>query len=74
MIIKDTIRDYGIPECLYTDYRTVFKSNKKELTLKEELQGKEIKNTRFANMLNHIGIDIISIVDPRSKGRIERLC
>lgn len=73
MIMKDTIRDYGIPECLYTDYRTVFKSNKKELTLEEELQGKEIKNTRFANMLDHIGTDIISTIDPRSKGRIERL-
>ncbi len=73
MIMKDTILNYGIPECLYTDYRTVFKSSKKELTLEEELSGKEIKNTRFANMLNYIGTDIISTIDPRSKGRIERL-
>lgn len=73
MIMKETIENYGIPECLYTDYRTVFKSNKKELTIEEELQGKEIKNTRFANMLKHIGTDIISTIDPRSKGRIERL-
>lgn len=73
MIMKETIEKYGIPECLYTDYRTVFKSPKKELTLEEELQGKEIKNTRFANMLKYIGTDIISTIDPRSKGRIERL-
>lgn len=73
MIMKDTIQNYGIPECLYTDYRTIFKSNKKELTLKEELLGKEIKNTKFANMLKYIGTDIISTIDPRSKGRIERL-
>lgn len=73
MIMKETIQNYGIPECLYTDYRTVFKSSKKELTLEEEIEGKEIKNTRFANMLNHIGTDITSTVDPRSKGRIERL-
>lgn len=73
MIMKDTILNYGIPECLYTDYRTIFKSNKKELTLEEEIEGKEIKNTRFANMLNYIGTDIISTIDPRSKGRIERL-
>ncbi len=73
MILKETILNYGIPECLYTDYRTVFKSNKKELTLEEEIQGKQIKNTRFANMLAHIGTDIISTIDPRSKGRIERL-
>lgn len=73
MIMKETIENYGIPECLYTDYRTVFKSNKKELTLEEELDGKQIKNTRFANMLEYIGTDIISTIDPRSKGRIERL-
>ena len=73
MILKDTIENYGIPECLYTDYRTVFKSNKKELTLEEELEGKQIKNTRFANMLDHIGTDIISTMNPCAKGRIERL-
>lgn len=73
MIMKDTIMNYGIPECLYTDYRTIFKSNKKGLTLEEELNDHEIKNTRFANMLNYLGTDIISTIDPRSKGRIERL-
>ena len=73
MIMKDTILNYGIPECLYTDYRTIFKSPKRELTLEEELQDKKIKNTRFANMLDYIGTDIISTIDPRSKGRIERL-
>ena len=73
MIMKETIENYGIPECLYTDYRTVFKSAKKELSLEEEIEGKEIKNTRFANMLDYIGTDIISTIDPRSKGRIERL-
>lgn len=73
IILKETIENYGIPECLYTDYRTVFKSTKKELTLDEELEGKEIKNTRFANMLDHIGTDIISTMNPCAKGRIERL-
>lgn len=73
MIMKQTLENYGIPECLYTDYRTVFKSSKRELTLEEELDGKQIKNTRFANMLEHIGTDIISTINPRAKGRIERL-
>ena len=73
MIMKQTMMNYGIPECLYTDYRTVFQSTKKNLSLEDELQGKYIKNTKFANMLNHIGTDIISTVNPRAKGRIERL-
>jgi len=73
MIMLETIKNYGIPECLYTDYRTVFKSNKKELSIEDELAGKKIKNTRFANMLSNLGTDIKSTIDPKSKGRIERL-
>jgi hypothetical protein len=73
MVMYQTCRDYGIPECLYSDYRTVFQSNKQYLTLEEELEGKEIKNTRFANVLEHIGTDIISTRCPKAKGRIERL-
>ncbi len=73
MIMKQIIENYGIPECLYTDYRTVFKSTKKELSLEEEIEGKEINNTKFANMLKHLGTDIISTMNPRAKGRIERL-
>lgn len=73
MVLYQTIKNYGIPECLYSDYRTVFQSNKKELSIEEELQGKQIENTRFTNMLKHNGIDIISTTNPMAKGRIERL-
>lgn len=73
MILKDTIKNYGIPEFLYTDYRTVFKSNKKYLTLDEELKGKKIKNTRFSNMCQHLGTGILSTTSPQAKGKIERL-
>lgn len=73
MVLYQTIKNYGIPECLYSDYRTVFRSNKKELSIEEELQGKQIENTRFTNMLKHNGIDIISTTNPMAKGRIERL-
>ena len=59
MVLYQTIKNYGIPECLYSDYRTVFQSNKKELSIEEELQGKQIENTRFSNMLKHNCIDII---------------
>lgn len=73
MVLYQTIKNYGIPECLYSDYRTVFQSNKKELSIEEELQGKQIENTRFTNMIKHNGIDIISTTNPMAKGRIERL-
>ena len=75
LLMVDTIKRYGIPECLYTDYRTVFQSSKanKEMTLEEYVSGKEVKNTRFAAMWNKLGSSIISTTNPRAKGRIERL-
>ena len=72
IILKQTIEDYGIPECLYSDYRTVFQSTKRNLTIEDELAGKQIKATRYGNMLQHLGIDIISTINPMAKGRIER--
>ena len=72
ILMRDTIKRYGIPEALYTDYRTVFQSNKR-LTLDETLRGKQIGATKFAKMLKRLGVDIYSTEDPRSKGRIERL-
>ena len=75
LLMMDTIKSYGIPECLYTDYRTVFQSGKanKEMSLEDYISGKEIKDTRFAAMWNKLGSSIISTTNPRAKGRIERL-
>ena len=75
LLMADTIKRYGIPECLYTDYRTVFQSSKanKEMSLEDYIAGKEIKSTRFAAMWDKIGSSIISTTNPRAKGRIERL-
>lgn len=72
LCLADTIKRYGIPECLYTDYRTVFQTNKK-LTIEEELAGKKLEATRFANMCKRLGVSIISTTSPQAKGRIERL-
>lgn len=72
LMLKEIIENYGISECLYTDYRTVFQSPKK-LTPEEELIGKEIEATRFTKMANRLGIDILSTMRPQAKGRIERL-
>lgn len=70
--LRDTIIRYGIPECLYTDYRTVFQTSKK-LTVEEELEGKELEATRFAKMCERLGVGIISTKVAQAKGRIERL-
>ena len=75
LLMRDTIKRYGIPECLYTDYRTVFQSSNanKEMSLEDYLAGKQLNDTRFAAMWNALGSSIISTTNPRAKGRIERL-
>ena len=75
LLMVDTIKNYGIPECLYTDYRTVFQSSKanKEMSLDDYMTGKKVKDTRFAVMWSRLGSSIISTTNPRAKGRIERL-
>ena len=73
MILAQTITNYGIPDCLYTDFRTVFQSSKQKLSLDEELRGDEIKSTKFAKTLKRLGVDITSTKSPQAKGRIERL-
>lgn len=72
LVLSDTILDYGIPELLYTDFRTVFRVGKK-LTEEEKLAGKQLNATRFANMCTRLGIAIESTLSPQAKGRIERL-
>lgn len=72
ILLKGIIIGYGIPECLYTDYRTTFQNNQK-ISMVETLEGKDARDTRFAAMVKHLGINIISTSNPRAKGRIERL-
>lgn len=72
LVLKDIMQSYGIPRCLYTDYRTVFKSNHR-LSMEEIVAGKQAHDTRFTTMCKRHSIDIISTMVPQAKGRIERL-
>ena len=72
LLLRDTIVKYGMPCCLYTDYRTVFQVTKK-LSVKDVEAGRKLTATRFAEMCGRNGIEIRSTIDPRAKGRIERL-
>jgi hypothetical protein len=73
MVLKQEIAHYGIPGLWYTDYRTVFQSTRKSLTIEEELVGKKLKVTRFSRMAGTLGIEIKSTRSPQAKGKIERL-
>lgn len=72
-VLKQQLENYGLPECWYSDFRTIFQSPKKALTLDEEIMGKKLTSTKFTQMLDKLGIKIISTTSPQAKGKIERL-
>ncbi len=68
---KGYIRKYGIPQKVYLDKHTTYKSPKKE-TLEEQLTGKRPKS-QFERALGELGVDVAHANSPQAKGRIERL-
>lgn len=65
------VQKYGLPQSVYLDKHTTYKSNAKP-TLEEELQGKDPKS-QFERALEQLGVEIIHAHSPQAKGRIERL-
>ena len=69
---KGYIRQYGVPQNLYLDKHTTYKSNAK-LTIEEELEGKREPKSQFERALEELGVEVIHANSPQAKGRIERL-
>lgn len=65
------IRKYGIPNSLYADGHTTYRSPDK-LTIEEELAGKAKSQTQFERAVGELGVKIIPAYSPQAKGRIER--
>ena len=61
---------YGIPQTLYTDKKSVFRSDR-EPTVEEQLAG-ETPKTAFGKACSKLGIEIIFAHSPQAKGRVER--
>ena len=64
------IQKYGIPQSVYLDKHSTYKSTKKP-TLEDELNNQ--KNlTQFARALSELGVTVIYADSPQAKGRVER--
>lgn len=73
-IMRQTALSYGIPQTVYSDKHTIFRSPKTDrLSLEEELAGKKVNLTQFGRSLHDLGINLIHAHSPQAKGRIERL-
>jgi hypothetical protein len=68
---KRYCRLYGIPQSVYLDKHTIYRSPK-EPTLQEQLQGKD-PQSQFERALSELGVNVIHANSPQAKGRIERL-
>ncbi len=66
------IKKYGIPQSVYLDRHTIYKSNKK-LSEEEEIEGLTRAKSQFERALSELGVEVIHAYSPQAKGRIERL-
>jgi len=66
------IECYGIPQSVYLDKHTTYKSTRK-LTIEEELEGLREPKSQFERALDGLGVEVIHANSPQAKGRIERL-
>ena len=66
--------DFGVPQTIYSDRHTIFRSPQTgKLTVEELIKGKTVKLTQFGRAMHDLGIDMIHAHTPQAKGRIERL-
>ena len=61
---------YGVPQALYVDSKTVFRTDR-EPTPEEQLKG-EKPLTAFGQACRKLGIELIYAGSPQAKGRVER--
>ena len=67
-VLRQTLKDYGIPYKIFTDRRTVFTYKKKNSPSIDE-----DTYTQFGYACKQLGIELESSSIPQTKGRVERL-
>jgi len=73
LLLRETIRNKGIPLALYSDQHSIFQVNAKQPeSLEEQLAG-ERQPTQVGRALEELGVRLIVALSPQAKGRVERL-
>lgn len=68
---KRYLKRYGIPQSIYLDKHTTYKSTAKP-TLEDELNNTQ-PLSQFERAVKELGVELIHAQSPQAKGRIERL-
>src|SRR6478609_1182324 len=71
-VLRDILREKGIPHTVYGDRHSSLKRNDKHWTLEEELAGKQ-EPTQVGRVLSNLGIEMRYALSAPAKGRVERL-
>lgn len=69
--LKRYIKHYGIPQSVYLDNHTTYKSPGKQ-SIEDELKN-EVALSQFERAADELGIRVIHADSPQAKGRVERL-
>lgn len=70
-VLRDILREKGIPQTVYGDRHGSLKRNDKHWSLEEELAGQR-EPTQVKRALDDLGIEVIYAQSPQGKGRVER--
>jgi len=65
------IKEYGIPQSIYLDRHTTYKSTR-EPTIEEQLRN-EKPMSQFERAMEELGVNVLHANSPQAKGRIERV-
>lgn len=71
-VLRDVLREKGIPHTVYGDRHGSLSRNDKHWTLEEELAGRR-EPTHVKRALDDLGVEMIYARSPQAKGRIERV-
>ena len=73
-VMEQCCRRFGVPQSLYSDNHTMFRSPKTgTFTVEELLDGKQVHLTQFGRAMHELGTDLIFAGSPQAKDRVERL-
>ena len=71
-VLREIVREKGIPLTAYMDRHGTLKRNDSNWTLEEQLAGEQ-SPTQVGRALKDFGIGVIYALTPQAKGRVERL-
>ena len=71
-VLREILREKGIPHTVYGDRHSSLRRNDKHWTLEEELAGRQ-EPTQVGRVLANLGVEVIYALSAPAKGRVERL-